>query len=57
MASGIGKDGVNRCFPYFQELKKCAVLSDNAPRDCLFQYEDYMECLHERKAMARAAVV
>ncbi|KAL1948864.1 hypothetical protein VTO73DRAFT_10670 [Trametes versicolor] len=53
MASGFGYNGgVSRCFAYWQEFSKTDV-----PSKCTAQVEDYLECLHHTKEIARAKAV
>ncbi|ORX94780.1 hypothetical protein K493DRAFT_352237 [Basidiobolus meristosporus CBS 931.73] len=57
MASGFGfNGGRNRCFNLWQEFSKCYVMSDK-PEECILQQEDYLECLHHTKEIARAKVI
>ncbi|KAK9759839.1 hypothetical protein K7432_016723 [Basidiobolus ranarum] len=57
MASGFGfNGGRNRCFNLWQEFSKCYVMSDN-PSECILQQEDYFECLHHTKEIARANTI
>ncbi|KAG5637669.1 hypothetical protein H0H81_003637 [Sphagnurus paluster] len=57
MASGYGySGGRSRCFTYWQEFSKCYAQTDN-PRECRPQSEDYLECLHHPKEVARAKAV
>ncbi|KAJ1024143.1 hypothetical protein NDA16_002982 [Ustilago loliicola] len=54
MASGFSfKGGRPRCFAFWQEFQKCYVQADT-PSDCLAAKEDYLECLHHTKEIARA---
>ena len=49
MSSGFGIDGgQGRCYPFWQEFKKCHMQADSN-KECIFQFEDYLECLHHRK--------
>ncbi|KAI9634321.1 uncharacterized protein MKK02DRAFT_17995, partial [Dioszegia hungarica] len=45
--------GRTRCFPFWQEFSKCYA-SAESPRDCVAQKDDYLECLHRTKEIARA---
>jgi len=57
MASGWGfSGGQGRCFPYWQEFKKCALESED-PIECSLLKDDYIECLHNKKEKARAREV
>ncbi|KAF8652404.1 hypothetical protein AX16_004432 [Volvariella volvacea WC 439] len=57
MASGFGfSGGRSRCFTYWQEFSKCYAQTDN-PIDCRPLSEDYLECLHHPKELARAKAV
>ncbi|KAF8137464.1 hypothetical protein EV363DRAFT_1581078 [Boletus edulis] len=57
MASGFSyTGGRSRCFAYWQEFQKCYAQVD-APQECKLQAEDYLECLHHRKEIARANAV
>ncbi|KAN0064865.1 hypothetical protein ACQY0O_001922 [Thecaphora frezii] len=54
MASGFSfKGGRPRCFAHWQEFSKCYANAD-APSECAAQKEDYLECLHHTKEIARA---
>ncbi|CAO1618766.1 unnamed protein product [Parajaminaea phylloscopi] len=54
MASGFGfSGGPSRCFTFWQDFQKCYAQADT-PSDCVAQKEDYMECLHHGKEIARA---
>ncbi|EPQ30482.1 uncharacterized protein PFL1_02008 [Pseudozyma flocculosa PF-1] len=54
MASGFGfKGGRPRCFAHWQEFSKCYAQSDS-PKDCAGEKDDYLECLHHTKEIARA---
>ncbi|CAD6575744.1 MAG: hypothetical protein TREMPRED_001485 [Tremellales sp. Tagirdzhanova-0007] len=54
MASGFGLNGGrSRCFEFFQEFQKCHSVADD-PKQCSTQVEDYLECLHKTKEIARA---
>ena len=47
--------GPSRCFPFWQELLACYVVSTDGADDlsgakrCIPALEDYYECLHHRK--------
>ncbi|VDB91216.1 unnamed protein product [Peniophora sp. CBMAI 1063] len=57
MASGFGyTSGRPRCFVYWQEFSKCYA-SNDTPSQCNVQAEDYLECLHHTKEIARAKTV
>ncbi|KAH8887359.1 hypothetical protein GQ53DRAFT_749839 [Thozetella sp. PMI_491] len=59
MASGYGLNGgPSRCFPFWQELLACYVVNTSAQDDsgkkkCAPALEDYYECLHHKKEVAR----
>ncbi|KAJ1021480.1 hypothetical protein NDA13_005520 [Ustilago tritici] len=54
MASGFSfKGGRPRCFAFWQEFQKCYVQAET-PSDCIVAKEDYLECLHHTKEIARA---
>ncbi|TKY87519.1 hypothetical protein EX895_003533 [Sporisorium graminicola] len=54
MASGFSfKGGRPRCFAFWQEFQKCYANADS-PSDCVAAKEDYLECLHHTKEIARA---
>ncbi|MCJ1347090.1 hypothetical protein MMC31_005311 [Peltigera leucophlebia] len=59
MSSGYGlAGGPSRCFPFWQELLACYVVNTNTEdssggKKCLPVMEDYYECLHHRKELAR----
>ncbi|RUP51320.1 hypothetical protein BC936DRAFT_148765 [Jimgerdemannia flammicorona] len=53
MASGFGYNGGRgRCFNFWQEFHKCYAMADS-PQECLLQRDDYLECLHHTKEIAR----
>ncbi|KAG6860498.1 hypothetical protein C0995_010484 [Termitomyces sp. Mi166 len=55
--SGFGyTGGRSRCFTYWQEFSRCYAQTDN-PAACRPQSEDYLECLHGTKEVARAKQV
>ncbi|EIW78430.1 hypothetical protein CONPUDRAFT_128055 [Coniophora puteana RWD-64-598 SS2] len=57
MASGFSYTaGRSRCFTYWQEFSKCYANSDS-PSQCRLQADDYLECLHHTKEIARAKTV
>ncbi|KAH7099676.1 hypothetical protein BKA62DRAFT_621043, partial [Auriculariales sp. MPI-PUGE-AT-0066] len=45
--------GRGRCFAYWQEVMKCYQVADE-PSQCRLHADDYIECLHQRKAIDRA---
>lgn len=47
------KGGRPRCFAFWQEFQKCYASADT-PSDCILAKEDYLECLHHTKEIARA---
>ncbi|KAI0002163.1 hypothetical protein BJV74DRAFT_817399 [Russula compacta] len=57
MASGFGfNGGRSRCFAFWQEFSKCYAETDR-PKECAPQAEDYLECLHHTKEIARAKAI
>ncbi|WVN86006.1 uncharacterized protein L203_101164 [Cryptococcus depauperatus CBS 7841] len=57
MASGFGyTGGRTRCFPFWQEFSKCYANAEK-PSDCIAPKDDYLECLHHHKEIARAKEV
>mmetsp|Transcript_4864 Transcript_4864/g.8940 ORF Transcript_4864/g.8940 Transcript_4864/m.8940 type:complete len:88 (-) Transcript_4864:173-436(-) len=53
MSSGYGVGGgVGRCYPFWVEFAKCMVNVEDRT-DCWEFREDYLECLHHRKEIAR----
>ncbi|KAF9513171.1 hypothetical protein BS47DRAFT_1280935, partial [Hydnum rufescens UP504] len=48
--------GRSRCFALWQEFSKCYANADS-PAQCILQSEDYLECLHHTKEIARARTV
>lgn len=57
MASGFSyTGGRSRCFAYWQEFSKCYADAD-VPSQCRLQADDYLECLHHTKEIARAKAV
>jgi len=57
MASGYGySGGTARCHPYWIEFSKCWASADT-PSQCSNQADDYIECLHHRKEIARARAI
>ncbi|KAF5330036.1 hypothetical protein D9611_010472 [Ephemerocybe angulata] len=55
--SGFGfSGGLPRCFAYWQEFQKCYAKSDK-PSECTPQSNDYTECLHHPREIARAAAI
>ncbi|QDS73876.1 hypothetical protein FKW77_006972 [Venturia effusa] len=63
MASGYGLNGgPSRCFPFWQEVLACYVVnttgdSAQGAAKCSPVLEDYMECLHHRKEVARVKAI
>jgi NADH dehydrogenase (ubiquinone) Fe-S protein 5 len=58
MASGFGyTGGRSRCFTYWQEFQKCYIQSDKPTAECRPLADDYLECLHKPKEIARAKAV
>ncbi|PWN23986.1 hypothetical protein BCV69DRAFT_236807, partial [Microstroma glucosiphilum] len=55
--SGFGfTGGRSRCFTFWQEFQKCYSVADH-PSECVPQKDDYLECLHHGKEIARAKQV
>ncbi|RUS19400.1 hypothetical protein BC937DRAFT_87553 [Endogone sp. FLAS-F59071] len=59
MASGYGYHGGaqpsrSRCHNFWQEFNKCYAMADS-PQECLQQRDDYLECLHHTKEIARVS--
>ncbi len=48
--------GRSRCFAYWQDFQKCYANADS-PSECAPQKDDYLECLHHTKEVARAKQV
>ena len=49
MSSGFNlSGGRSRCFPFWQELVKCHVQTDDM-KECLPNFKDYRECLYHTK--------
>ncbi|KAF8591292.1 hypothetical protein K439DRAFT_1327317, partial [Ramaria rubella] len=48
--------GRSRCFAHWQEFAKCYAQTDN-PVECRPPAEDYVECLHHTKEIARAKAI
>ncbi|KAJ2616794.1 hypothetical protein H4S08_000630 [Coemansia sp. RSA 1365] len=58
MASGIGFKGTNRCFPFWEDYQQCYFSSnDKTHSDCSPAREDYLECLHHFKEIARVRAI
>ncbi|KAH8148689.1 uncharacterized protein LAJ45_07400 [Morchella importuna] len=63
MASGYGlHGGVGRCFPFWQDMLACYVMNTNSGSDegkwkCAPQHDDYYECLHHKKELAKAKAI
>ncbi|PWO00498.1 hypothetical protein FA09DRAFT_293607 [Tilletiopsis washingtonensis] len=54
MASGFGfQGGRSRCYTNWQEFMACYANAD-APKDCINQRADYLECLHHTKEVRMA---
>ncbi|KAI5479503.1 respiratory chain complex I component [Pseudohyphozyma bogoriensis] len=54
MASGFGyTGGRSRCFAFWQDFQKCYAKAD-LTSECSTQVDDYLECLHHNKEVARA---
>ncbi|KAI4528910.1 hypothetical protein K523DRAFT_347578 [Schizophyllum commune Tattone D] len=58
MASGYAAEGGGRgrCYPYWQEFLKCYTRTD-LPTKCRPASDDYFECLHRTKEIARQETV
>ncbi|KAJ2271787.1 Maturation and nuclear export of 40S ribosomal subunits interacting protein [Coemansia sp. RSA 451] len=58
MASGIGYRGTNRCFPFWEDFQQCYFSSTEKTRaDCVPARDDYLECLHHFKEIARVRAI
>ncbi|KAJ1873164.1 Maturation and nuclear export of 40S ribosomal subunits interacting protein [Coemansia sp. RSA 990] len=58
MASGIGHKGTNRCFPFWEDFQQCYFSSKEKTRaDCMPARDDYLECLHHFKEIARVRAI
>ncbi|KAF8477099.1 hypothetical protein BDZ91DRAFT_708670 [Kalaharituber pfeilii] len=63
MASGYGiNGGVSRCFPFWQDLLACYVVNTADSNlegrwKCIPQRDDYYECLHHKKEIAKTRVL
>ncbi|KAI9218567.1 hypothetical protein BC828DRAFT_360002 [Blastocladiella britannica] len=58
MASGFSLNGGrSRCFAFFQDLQKCHLTADEPRSQCAIYKDDYLECLHHRKEIARAETI
>ncbi|KAJ2785458.1 Maturation and nuclear export of 40S ribosomal subunits interacting protein [Coemansia javaensis] len=58
MASGIGYRGTNRCFPFWEDFQQCHFSSTDKTRaDCVPARDDYIECLHHFKEIARVRAI
>ncbi|KAJ1645312.1 hypothetical protein LPJ64_003088 [Coemansia asiatica] len=58
MASGIGYRGTNRCFPFWEDFQQCYFSSKQESRsDCVGARDDYLECLHHFKEIARVRTI
>jgi len=52
MASGLrGRPG--RCHPYLNDMQICMHKAEDPQNECVSLCEDYLECLHGTKEMAR----
>ena len=57
MASGFGiKGGPGRCSPLWMGFSECMATAEE-PRACKDLRDDYLECLHHRKEIARLNAV
>lgn len=57
MASGIGVNGgAGRCYSLWLDFTGC-MKDAGTPAACADNKEDYIECLHHRKEMARMRLV
>eukprot|EP00297_Palpitomonas_bilix_P019435 CAMPEP_0113896082 /NCGR_PEP_ID=MMETSP0780_2-20120614/17775_1 /TAXON_ID=652834 /ORGANISM="Palpitomonas bilix" /LENGTH=73 /DNA_ID=CAMNT_0000887093 /DNA_START=70 /DNA_END=291 /DNA_ORIENTATION=- /assembly_acc=CAM_ASM_000599 len=53
MSSGFGvRGGVGRCYPFWDAFSTCVAESADS-KGCIQAREDYLECLHRRKEIAR----
>ncbi|KAJ2606306.1 Maturation and nuclear export of 40S ribosomal subunits interacting protein [Coemansia sp. RSA 1722] len=58
MASGVGYRGTNRCFPFWEDFQQCYFSSKQESRsDCVAARDDYLECLHHFKEIARVRTI
>eukprot|EP00545_Synedropsis_sp_CCMP1620_P006601 CAMPEP_0119003236 /NCGR_PEP_ID=MMETSP1176-20130426/443_1 /TAXON_ID=265551 /ORGANISM="Synedropsis recta cf, Strain CCMP1620" /LENGTH=78 /DNA_ID=CAMNT_0006954815 /DNA_START=64 /DNA_END=300 /DNA_ORIENTATION=+ len=55
MSSGFGlKGNLGRCYPFFADYKDCLQNRENDTVSvCLYEKEDYFECLHHKKEFSR----
>ncbi|ORY22121.1 hypothetical protein BCR39DRAFT_552149 [Naematelia encephala] len=54
MSSGFGyRGGPARCHIFWQEFLRCQALASER-EDCVLTRDDYLECLHRTKEIARA---
>ncbi|ETV79588.1 hypothetical protein H257_06847 [Aphanomyces astaci] len=53
MSSGFGFKGTaNRCYAFWKDVERCNVEAAQ-PGQCSAAVEDYLECLHHKKELAR----
>ncbi|KAJ1436160.1 hypothetical protein B484DRAFT_311700, partial [Ochromonadaceae sp. CCMP2298] len=58
MASGMGlKGNTGRCFFFFEDFALCMKGADEPLVKCGVLRDDYLECLHSAKKIARAEQV
>ncbi|KAL7752037.1 hypothetical protein RI367_002566 [Sorochytrium milnesiophthora] len=58
MASGYGiQGGRPRCFMLWQEFQKCYLTSEDPRQTCVPHKDDYFECLHRTKEIARNRII
>ncbi|ORX73648.1 hypothetical protein DL89DRAFT_319407 [Linderina pennispora] len=58
MASGLGYRGTNRCFPFWEDFQQCYFSSkEKGHADCVPARDDYLECLHHFKEIARVRAI
>ncbi|KAI5853377.1 hypothetical protein BZA05DRAFT_395862 [Tricharina praecox] len=63
MASGYGLNGgVGRCYPYWQDFLACYVINTSETSNenrwrCAPQKNDYYECLHHHKEIAKTKAI
>ncbi|CAK4706221.1 hypothetical protein LEN26_014562 [Aphanomyces euteiches] len=53
MSSGFGFKGTaNRCYAFWKDVERCNKEAE-LPGQCVAAVEDYLECLHHKKELAR----
>eukprot|EP00277_Geminigera_cryophila_P013904 CAMPEP_0179439108 /NCGR_PEP_ID=MMETSP0799-20121207/22752_1 /TAXON_ID=46947 /ORGANISM="Geminigera cryophila, Strain CCMP2564" /LENGTH=79 /DNA_ID=CAMNT_0021221217 /DNA_START=20 /DNA_END=259 /DNA_ORIENTATION=+ len=57
MASGFGSNGgPGRCYAFWDQFSECLKTADT-PMTCKLAHEDYLECLHHKKEIARINII